>query len=107
MRVGRESLICYLEEKGAGRQGNEIVAASGERLPYVRDRKCLYRSIFGPIEIKRAYYQATGSHGIFPLDSEINLPEKGYSYLLQEFSSKLAEQLVRLVLHVLGSASYC
>ncbi|MGB6066275.1 MAG: ISKra4 family transposase [Desulfomonilaceae bacterium] len=90
MRVGREGLVCYLEEKGTGRQGNEIVAASGERLPYVRDRKCLYRSIFGPIEIKRAYYHATGSPGVFPLDSEINLPEKGYSYLLEEISSKLA-----------------
>jgi hypothetical protein len=90
MRVGRQGLICYLEEKGPGRQGYEIVAPTGERLPYVRDRKCLYRSIFGPIEIKRAYYQATGSPGVFPLDGEINLPDKGYSYLLQEISSKLA-----------------
>ncbi len=90
MRVGREGLVCYLEEKGTGRQGNEIGAASGERLPYVRNRKCLYRSIFGPIEIKRAYYHSTGSPGVFPLDSEINLPEKGYSYLLEEISSKLA-----------------
>jgi hypothetical protein len=90
MRVGREALVSYLEEKGTGRQGNEILAASGERIPYVRDRKCLYRSIFGPIEIKRAYYHATGSPGVFPLDSAVNLPEKGYSYLLQEISSKLA-----------------
>lgn len=90
MKVGRESLVCYLEEKGTGRQGNEIVSSTGERLPYVRDRKCLYRSVFGPIEIKRAYYHATGNSGLFPLDSEVNLPEKGYSYLLQEISSKLA-----------------
>lgn len=90
MRVGREALVSYLEEKGTGRQGNEIVAASGERIPYVRDRKCLYRSIFGPLGIKRAYYHATGSPGVFPLDADINLPDKGYSYLLQEFSSKLA-----------------
>lgn len=90
MKVGRESLVCYLEEKGTGRQGNEIVAPTGERLPYIRDRKCLYRSIFGPIEIGRAYYHETGSPGVFPLDREINLPEKGYSYMLQEISSKLA-----------------
>lgn len=90
MRVGKEGLVCYLEEKGTGRQGNEIVSPTGEPLPYVRDRKRLYRSIFGPIEIKRAYYHATGSPGRCPLDSDINLPEKGYSYLLQEFSSKLA-----------------
>jgi len=54
MRVGREALITYLEEKGPGYQGKEIINAQGETLPYVGDRKCVYRSIFGPIEIKRA-----------------------------------------------------
>ncbi|MCX5863354.1 MAG: hypothetical protein NTW27_14715 [Deltaproteobacteria bacterium] len=40
--------------------------------------------------INRAYYQATGTAGIFPLEDEINLPQRGYSYFLQEISSKLA-----------------
>ncbi len=51
---------------------------------------CAYRSIFGMIPIRRAYYYAAGSPGVFPLDGEINLPERGYSYLVQEFSSRLA-----------------
>jgi hypothetical protein len=59
-------------------------------LPYAHDRKCAYRSIFGIIEINRAYYQAKETAGVFPLESEINLPERGYSYFLQEISSKLA-----------------
>jgi len=90
MRVGREALITYLERRGSGYQGKEIVNAQGETLPYVRDRKCAYRSIFGVVEINRAYYQAKGTAGVFPLEGEINLPERGYSYFLQEISSKLA-----------------
>jgi len=90
MRVGRQALISYLDGKGAGYQGEEIVNAQGERLPYVRDRKCAYRSVFGSIEINRAYYQAKGAEGVFPLEGEINLPARGYSYFLQEISSKLA-----------------
>jgi len=90
MRIGREALIAYLDEKGSGYQGREIVNAQGATLPYVRDRKCAYRSIFGVVEINRAYYQAKGTPGVFPLEGEINLPERGYSYFLQEISSKLA-----------------
>jgi hypothetical protein len=90
MRVGRQALMSFLKEKGSGYQGKEIINAQGERLPYVRDRKCVYRSVFGPIEINRAYYQAKGAPGVFPLEEEINLPEKSYSYFLQEISSKLA-----------------
>ncbi len=90
MRVGRESLITYLENKGSGYQGAEIVNGQGETLPYVREGRCVYRSVFGPVEINRAYYQVKGVRGVFPLDREINLPERGYSYFLQKIASKLA-----------------
>ena len=90
MRVGRQALALYVDEKGNGYQGREIVDVQGKILPYVRDRKCVYRSVFGTIEINRAYYHAKGTVGVFPLEGEINLPERGYSYFLQEISSKLA-----------------
>ncbi len=51
----------------------------------VRTGPFLERSSFA-----RAYYHHTGSPGVFPLDGELNLPERGYSYLVQEFSSRLA-----------------
>jgi hypothetical protein len=47
-------------------------------------------SVFGAIEINSAYYHAKGTAGVFPLEGEINLPQRGYSYFLQEISSKLA-----------------
>jgi len=90
MAIGRASLEEFVAEKGTGYAGKKITGAHGNRLPYVRDRSCAYRSIFGTISIRRAYYHAEGSPGVFPLDGELNLPERGYSYLVQEFSSRLA-----------------
>ena len=90
MAVGRAALEEFVAVKGTGYAGKEIDDAQGNRCPYVRDRDVHYRSIFGTISIRRAYYHATGSPGVFPLDGELNLPERGYSYLVQEFSSRLA-----------------
>jgi hypothetical protein len=39
------------------------------------------------------YYQAAGLPGSFPLDGELNLPDRGYSYVVQEFSSRLAVKM--------------
>jgi hypothetical protein len=90
MAVGRAALAEFVAVKGTGYAGREVVDAQGQRFPYVRDRTCAYRSIFGTIPIRRAYYQAAGAAGIFPLDGALNLPERGYSYVVQEFSSRLA-----------------
>lgn len=93
MEVGRAALAEFVATKGPGYAGKETVDAQGHRCPYVRDRSCAYRSIFGTIPIRRAYYQAAGLPGIFPLDGELNLPDRGYSYVVQEFSSRLAVKM--------------
>jgi hypothetical protein len=90
MAFGRAALEEFVAAKGSGYAGKHVVDPHGNRCPYVRDRSCAYRSIFGTIPIRRAYYHAAGSPGIFPLDGKLNLPERGYSYLVQEFSSRLA-----------------
>lgn len=90
MEVGRAALEEFVAEKGTGYQGKEIMDAQGNRCPYVRDRSCSYRSIFGMVTIGRAYYYTPGSPGVFPLDGELNMPDRGYSYVVQEFSSRLA-----------------
>jgi hypothetical protein len=90
MEVGRAALEEYVSMKGTGYAGRQIVDGRGTRYCYVRDRRRAYRSIFGTISIPRAYYQCDGSPGVFPLDGELNLPERGYSYVVQEFSSRLA-----------------
>ena len=90
MEVGRAALEEFVAVKGTGYQGKQIIDAQGNRRPYVRDRSCSYRSIFGPVTIGRAYYHTPGSAGVFPLDGHLNFPERGYSYVVQEFSSRLA-----------------
>jgi hypothetical protein len=90
MAVGRAALEEFVAEKGTGYAGKEIVDTRGNCRPYIRDRSCSYRSIFGTVTIRRAYYYTPGSPGAFPLDGELNMPERGYSYLVQEFSSRLA-----------------
>ena len=90
MAVGRAALEEFVATKGTGYSGKEVIDTQGQGCPYVRDRVCVYRSIFGAIRIRRAYYHAVGSPGVFPLDGELNLPERSYSYLVQEFSSRLA-----------------
>ena len=88
--VGRVALEEFVAVKGSGYAGKEITDGQGNRCPYVRERSCIYRSIFGAIRIQRAYYHSAGAPGVFPLDAELNLPERGYSYVVQEFSSRLA-----------------
>jgi hypothetical protein len=90
IEVGREALRRFVLAKGTGYQGGEIIDGDGNRFSYVRDRGCDYRSVFGTVRIVRAYYHSPGSTGRFPLDGELNLPERGYSYLVQELSSRLA-----------------
>jgi len=90
MAVGRAALEEFVAERGTGYAGKEVVDAQGNWCPYVRDRSCSYRSIFGPVSVRRAYYYTPGSPGVFPLDGELNMPKRGYSYVVQEFSSRLA-----------------
>jgi hypothetical protein len=90
MEIGRASLEEYVAVKGTGYSGPELADDQGAIYSFVRDRSRSYRSIFGPVSIRRAYYHRPGSAGKFPLDGELNLPERSYSYVVQEFSSRLA-----------------
>ena len=90
MTLGREALQAFVDDCGTGNQGETTRDSKGHELPYVRDRICRYQSIFGEIDIVRAYYQKKAVEGIFPLDSQLNLPDRVYSYLLQEWGGKLA-----------------
>src|SRR6266705_3407377 len=44
-----------------------------------------YFSIFGKFKVARTCYRVPGEPGIFPLDAQVNLPERCYSYFLQEW----------------------
>lgn len=85
VKLGHDLLGVYVEKRGPGYVGKEILIEDGRKLSYQGERSRDYLSIFGEIEIKRAYYWAPGEEGYHPLDKEFNLPKDKYSYLFQEW----------------------
>lgn len=90
---GMELLRHMLEEnfraRGVGDVGLAIertVEDDGEPvvLSHRRQSERNYESIFGTIRPERMGYSAPGQQSIFPLDETLNLPERKYSYVLQE-----------------------
>jgi len=90
MRLGRLLLLSVLAERGDGRVAkDESVVPGTASLPLHSTKTRGYLSIFGEIEISRAYYWRVGEAGVCPLDAELQLPEERYSYLLQEWGELL------------------
>jgi len=88
LQLGGTLLRCHLAERGTGKAGGEVLS-DGVRLPYHSDKERTYLSIFGALEIERAYFWEKGQKGVTPLDAELSLPETRYSYLLQEFGEMI------------------
>lgn len=83
--LGRILLELYALAAGTGKIGDTLIGEDGSVYRYLRDLGCKYLSIFGEFAIKRAYYAKKGRKGIFPLDARLNLPERKYSYVLQDW----------------------
>jgi len=85
LKIGKTALTAYVEKKGSGDK------AYGEDVSGHSIKKCNYMSIFGTIQLERTYFWKQGiGNGVFPIDKELNLPEKQYSYLLQNWNQLLA-----------------
>jgi len=85
MALGKTFLGEVIARHGSGKV-DLVVEASGQKLPYHDDKKTDYLSIFGLLEINRAYYWRKGHEGVCPLDARINLPQRRYSYLLNDWT---------------------
>ena len=92
-RGGMEVLRHMLEEnfrcRGVGDVGSAIVLDAEEneeaiRLGHRRLRGLNYESIFGTIRLERLGYNKRGQQSVHPLDEVLNIPERKYSYVLQE-----------------------
>lgn len=85
LEMGKKTLEAYIAAKGTGKDtfGKEITAYSEKNWDYI--------SIFGTVKIPRAYFWKKGKgSGVCPIDRELNLPRKHYSYLLQNWNQLLA-----------------
>ncbi len=85
MLIGLAVMKCYFAEKGTGDIGAESPLDNGailEKVSTLRGRD--YFSVFGEIKVPRTYYHSVGLSGVMPSDASADLPERSYSYLLQE-----------------------
>lgn len=90
LRLGRILLELFVLATGTGKIGEALTGEDGTVYRYLRDSGCKYLSIFGEITIVRAYYSKEGREGLFPLDARLNLPERKYSYVLQDWMASRA-----------------
>ncbi len=90
LQLGLLLLGAFLEKRGDGRMGDQIRTVDGRELKYHGSRTAEYFSIFGKLTIRRAYYWAVGpGEGVCPLDALLNLPQRCYSYLLEDWATRL------------------
>jgi hypothetical protein len=88
LSLGLALLRIFLSEKGTGRVSTaKVVTRDGTELRYHSTKRATYLSIFGTLVIERAYYWDLGEEGVCPLDAVLNIPERRYSRLLQEWAA--------------------
>ena len=88
LQLGKILLRLFLERKGDGNVGDTHRDEEGivRKLQSMRKEK-VYFSIFGIVVIKRAYYWLKDKAGVCPLDAQLNLPQRRYSYILEEWAA--------------------
>jgi len=89
--IGLAAMKTFFAERGTGDMGPQIRRDDGmdlDRESFIRSRD--YFSIFGKFPVPRSCYRRPGESGVFPLDEQVNLPERCYSYFLQEWMSLFA-----------------
>ena len=74
------TIFFMMRSESSGRQIKE--REDGQKLPYYRDTKREYFSIFGKVEIFRPYFYHKEMEGEIPLDAELSLGEDCYSDLV-------------------------
>jgi len=89
LALGLTMVKRVLAEKGTGKLGPTVTLADGREAPFHTVKTRSYFSVFGKLEIDRAYYWAPGLASSMPLEASLNLPGRCYSYLLREWVEHL------------------
>lgn len=93
-------LQAHIEARGRGEVGPAIKLASESPEGPEQEQTCTHRrlqdrqvsTVFGNVEVRRLGYGDRGVASIHPLDEELSLPERSYSYELQRRTVKAAVQ---------------
>ena len=79
----RLALQAHLDGRGSGDVGKAIVVAGADgpvRLGYKKLHRRRILTLFGELNVTRLGYAAPGHRAIHPLDAELQLPGRTYSY---------------------------
>lgn len=87
--VGRRAIAMTVESVEKPHPEPEAHCAScGQSMPYVRRRPAQLRTLFGQMQVKRAYYLCSACHqGYFPLDKQLGLRPNALSAELERLSA--------------------
>lgn len=104
----RQMYQAFLDVQGDGRVSGPVQGSDGVERGHVRIEKRNLMSLFGPVRVLRAAYGAPETKPLRPLDAELNLPKRLYSFPVQqrvaEEASKVAfEETVRAVASTSGA----
>jgi hypothetical protein len=80
-RLLEEHFARRAQEAGAG---VEVVDSEGRPLTHVRERRRVLATQFGEVELSRPSHSSREHAGVRPTDDVLELPERRYSYPLQE-----------------------
>jgi hypothetical protein len=87
--LGRELMQLHFEARYEAEVVHDRVSVNGVCYAYERTSHRGYVSLFGEVQVKRAYYLNTAQGGVCPLDAALGLPERCYSDSVQERLSAL------------------
>ncbi|MBI4582768.1 MAG: hypothetical protein HY717_01860 [Planctomycetes bacterium] len=96
--IQRLMLQAQIQARGMSDVGQalEVLSSSGEgnviQIPHHRHHPCQKNTIFGEINIDRLGYGSRGVASIHPIDEDLALPERSFSYGLQRRLVKAAVQ---------------
>jgi len=88
LALGLLLLRVWFARKGGSDVGKAVATDGGEVLPRERLKGRRYLTVFGELWLPRWYYHTDGLPGVFPLDEEVNLPERIPSYFVQELTGQ-------------------
>lgn len=87
--LGSKLLYLFFVTRSNACDRKSIQTKTGQELPYHRDTKRRYYSIFGKIDFERPYFYKQNVGQGLPLDEALSLGSDGYSDLLRELSGYL------------------
>lgn len=90
LRLGRKLLQVFLAGRAEAEAHTPQWGWQRRKVPYHSQKSVDYFSVFGKLEVSRAYFYTPGDGGKTPLDRALSLPERCYSDLLMECAEVLA-----------------